>query len=235
MNTDDLLFEKRNKEYGAYKLRKQYKKTLLISLAVSTIIFLLLVFIPFTIYLKNQYNEDFIIRTRIVVAELMPVENLKMPDEANTKPQPKKETPLPKQISDDKNIVIKDSSQNESNKKDSVQNKNVAAGAEENNDDVNIKNALFTCGGDLNAFRYWFTDNYNYKILKGNKKAGKVLALFSVNKNGYIDSVKIIVGISSIIDNEVKRVLLNSPRWRPCTIDGRKHRMQYSFPVFVSK
>ena len=43
---DEIVFEKRNKAYGAYFLRKIYNKHLNISLAISATILLLAVTIP---------------------------------------------------------------------------------------------------------------------------------------------------------------------------------------------
>ena len=35
---DDIVFEERNKEYGAYKLRKKYNRTVIIALLVGILI-----------------------------------------------------------------------------------------------------------------------------------------------------------------------------------------------------
>ena len=35
---DDIVFEDRNKEYGAYKLRKKYNRTVIVSLLIGIII-----------------------------------------------------------------------------------------------------------------------------------------------------------------------------------------------------
>jgi protein TonB len=43
---DDIVFENRNKTYGAYVLRKQYDKHVRNGLIVGTLLFLLIVFIP---------------------------------------------------------------------------------------------------------------------------------------------------------------------------------------------
>lgn len=73
MNIDDLLFQNRNKNYGAYRLRKLYNKTLAISLLASIVIVLAIVLIPFLININKQYTEDFTIRSDIITADLMPL------------------------------------------------------------------------------------------------------------------------------------------------------------------
>jgi protein TonB len=48
---DDIVFEDRNKEYGAYKLRKRYNRVVLVSLAVGIIILTTAIVTP---YLKDR-------------------------------------------------------------------------------------------------------------------------------------------------------------------------------------
>ncbi|HBE40047.1 MAG TPA: energy transducer TonB, partial [Bacteroidales bacterium] len=36
---DDIVFEWRNKEYGAYRLRKKYNRNVIIAMLISVIIF----------------------------------------------------------------------------------------------------------------------------------------------------------------------------------------------------
>lgn len=114
---DDLLFKNRNKEYGAYKLRKQYNKTLALSLFVSVIFVLLVVLVPFILNIKNQYNEDFVIRTNIVAAELMPIEQFKADE---LKPQSKIEKPNLVNKPEEKNEIKADSVQKNKNNTDSA-------------------------------------------------------------------------------------------------------------------
>lgn len=53
LSLDEIVFENRNKEYGAYDLRSSYRKLLTKSFLVGTILFLVLALSPF-IYLKIQ-------------------------------------------------------------------------------------------------------------------------------------------------------------------------------------
>jgi protein TonB len=49
MDLDDLLFEKRNKEYGAYQLRKRYNAVMLSAILIGLAIVCSAVIIPFVI------------------------------------------------------------------------------------------------------------------------------------------------------------------------------------------
>ncbi|HNR42882.1 MAG TPA: energy transducer TonB, partial [Bacteroidales bacterium] len=44
---DDIVFENRNKEYGAYRLRKKYKRNVIISMLIAVIIFSTAIIIPY--------------------------------------------------------------------------------------------------------------------------------------------------------------------------------------------
>ena len=52
----DILFEGRNKEYGAYELRKTYNKRITMALIITAAIFLL-IFVG-SVVAKNMENKD---------------------------------------------------------------------------------------------------------------------------------------------------------------------------------
>src|SRR5450755_732150 len=87
----DILFEGRNKEYGAYDLRKTYNKRITIALA-STVIIIILVFvgtvIADTLSAKNDLKE---IQTKDLVMEAAPNE----PPPPPPPPPPKLPPPPP--------------------------------------------------------------------------------------------------------------------------------------------
>ena len=49
LNFDDLLFEKRNKEYGAYQLRKRYNSVVFFKRNYCTVLFSSAIILPFAI------------------------------------------------------------------------------------------------------------------------------------------------------------------------------------------
>ncbi|MFA5196270.1 MAG: hypothetical protein WC401_10785, partial [Bacteroidales bacterium] len=56
-NLDEIVFQNRNKEYGAYFLRKAYKKFMTRSVIISVAVLLLAVGIPFFIF-KQTYSAN---------------------------------------------------------------------------------------------------------------------------------------------------------------------------------
>ncbi len=52
---DDLLFETRNREYGAYQLRKRYNSVVIAGIITGSILFSLAVIIPFVFTTRNDH------------------------------------------------------------------------------------------------------------------------------------------------------------------------------------
>lgn len=72
MDIDELLFEKKNKEYGAYKLRKAYKKYLTIAMWVAIFIIVISTTGP-TIYNSIFPEKENVVKTRkVIITELTP-------------------------------------------------------------------------------------------------------------------------------------------------------------------
>ncbi len=76
LNADllDILFEGKNKEYGAYELRKKYNKR--ITIAIISIAFICLLFF-LTQILANDNNKE---KNAITVTDVK-LEDIKKPDE----------------------------------------------------------------------------------------------------------------------------------------------------------
>jgi TonB family protein len=235
MSFDDFLFEKRNKLYGAYKLRKLYKRTVILSLLLSIFIVLAIVMVPFLINLNRQFTENFIINKNIIAAELMPIDEARTLEEEQ-KSLPKKEA-VPEIPKVEENEGAKKDSLNAiANEKDSILNKVASATSDGDKDNAELGESLFSCGRDLNIFRKWFVDNYKYpENFKQKGEIGKIVLQFSINKFGVVDSVKIINGIDPALDGEALRVMKSSPRWKPCFYNGHPVRQQYLFPIYIPK
>ena len=55
---DEIVFEKRNKEYGAYDLRTRYPKILTRSFLIGTLVFILIALGPFIVMKIKQMNAE---------------------------------------------------------------------------------------------------------------------------------------------------------------------------------
>lgn len=235
MGSDDFLFQNRNKEYGAYKLRKLYKKTVLFSLLISLTTVFLSFFIPFLINLKQEFNEDFLINPAIIQAELTPLDLDEHKNEEEPKPQKKAEPDIPEVKKDEMKVFDNNDSLKNAEKLAELNKKTDANELNGEGDDVRLKgDAVFRCGGNLDGFRNWFTENFKFPDdPKLYKKEGKVIVQFIVSKRGLIDTVNIVSSLDPLIDKEVKRVILSAPKWKPCYNDGHYIPVVYTFPIFI--
>lgn len=78
---DDIVFEKLNKEYGAYSLRKRYNHVLSISIFATIIIVSAVVLIPF---LRTPVQKD----SELFTSRYVTMENLMAPEEQGGVPPP---------------------------------------------------------------------------------------------------------------------------------------------------
>ncbi len=60
---------------------------------------------------------------------------------------------------------------------------------------------------------------------------GKVIAQFIVSEKGKVENVKILRGVSDLLDKEAYRVISQSPQWEPAIKDGKPVKVVYTFPV----
>ncbi len=92
---DEIVFEKRNKEYGAYDLRRQYPWMLTKSFLIGTIAFLLVAFTPFIIMKIKQMNAAEKTEVDANLLEILDDQVIEVPleEEPPPPPPPKEEEP----------------------------------------------------------------------------------------------------------------------------------------------
>jgi len=86
--------------------------------------------------------------------------------------------------------------------------------------------------GSVYQFAIWVYSNITYpKTALQDEISGRVIARIFIDSNGKVDSVKIVQGLRSDIDQEVKRVIESSPTWTPAKANDLPIGMFFSFPV----
>ena len=95
-------------------------------------------------------------------------------------------------------------------------------------------------GGNIVTFQQWVMENIRYPEDMKNLKVDKVKVVvkFIIGKHGYIQPSSIVFldggnGNKAFTD-EVRRVLLSSPRWVPAKQKGEAVAVSYVFPVVFS-
>jgi protein TonB len=129
---DDIVFEVRNKEYGAYKLRKKYNRTVLTALAIGIVILATAIITPF-ISAKAAENSKKRAERQVVIK----MENLDTPHDVVAPPPPPPPPPtdvvqqqkyVPPQVVDSikpedvKQLMTADQAQTEVTNKEVVEN-----------------------------------------------------------------------------------------------------------------
>ncbi len=83
--------------------------------------------------------------------------------------------------------------------------------------------------GDLN--NYLVTHIKYPKTCRKKGIEGKVFLRFVVEKDGTIQTCKVIRSVDPLLDEEAVRVVLEMPRWEPARQEGKSVRIEYNLPV----
>lgn len=241
---DDIVFENRNREYGAYKLRKNYNRNVMISLIIAMLIFGSAVILPF---LNARAQESSQKRSETQVEIKM--ENLDQPVEQIAPPTP----PPPEEIVQQAQYVppvVVDSVKPEDNvqlmtveeaqievKNEDVVEVVVQAAAEVQEAETEqepfyvVEEAPMFPGGDAEIQRY-IGENVIYpEVAKENNVQGRVVLKFCVTETGGVDLVSILKGVDPELDAEVLRVVKTLPKFKPGKQGGKPVRVWYTIPI----
>lgn len=87
-------------------------------------------------------------------------------------------------------------------------------------------------GGDLLVFRSWVMKRLQYPpIAQENGISGKVTLQFVIDEQGEVTNVTVVRGVDPSLDNEAKRVIESSPKWKPGRQRGKAVRVRYTLPI----
>jgi protein TonB len=253
LDIDDLLFQSRNKEYGAYQLRKRYNSVIVTGLIVASVLVSLAVIIPF---LFTSRSNDVLIGNRGYVQ--LNMEDLEPPrEEIYVPPSP----PPPQSVHVDEIVkyvppVVVDSvpplekSQLSTDEYlNQTTNDKVDANGTGTGDDLTAgqdgtetDEPFFLVevmpsfkGGGLEKFREWVQKRTNYPQEAIDRKVrGKVFLTFIVEKDGSVSNVTVVKGVDPLLDNEAVKAISESPKWEPGLQRGLPVRVRYSIPLNFS-
>jgi protein TonB len=86
-------------------------------------------------------------------------------------------------------------------------------------------------GGDA-AMKKFLAENMNYpEMAMELGDEGRVYVEFVVNRDGSIEQVKILKGVSGDIDGEARRVVNSMPQWTPAELNGERVRARCRIPI----
>ena len=241
---DDLVFEHRNKEYGAYAIRKKYNRTVLIALLVAVISFTLAVFVP---SVRARHRAQLKIReTKEVIAEMA----IEMKQEIPPAPPPP--PPLAPEQPPEQQTVVKyvapivvDTIKPEDQSAIAVTDEQVETSVNKEvlqifgNSQEDASGEVYGIveempqfpGGEIALCKY-IANSIKYPVVAQKTGIqGKVYVTFIVDRDGGVTDVKVLQGVDPLLDREALRVVRNLPRWKPGKQRGVPVRVSYTVPI----
>src|SRR5664280_1841501 len=249
LDFDDLLFENRNKDYGAYQLRKRYNSVVIICIFIASLFVSSLVIIPFV--LRPHTDNVLIGSGNFAQLEL---ENLEPPKEqiyvppSPPPPQSVKVEEVQKYVPPvivdsvpllDKAPLSTDEYMNQTTNP-KVDDNGTGNGDNLTGQEGTASDEPFFLvevmpsfkGGGLEKFRDWISKRTKYPDAAIVKKIrGTVFLTFIVEKDGSVSNVTVVKGVDPLLDDEAVRAISASPKWTPGLQRGESVRVRYSIPL----
>jgi protein TonB len=241
---EDIVFEDRNKSYGAYELNKKHRKYLIFAFFISLFGVSSAIAVPFIKAFAGE-RSDIILKTDVtaVLEPIRPIDEPSAPMPPAPPPSiieqtvfavpniveeapPDAEMPSVGELMD---IAVNDPIPDI-----------IAVQADPNSDIIvpESEPVLFPTepatfmNGDLEEFRNWVQENVVYPTIAiDNRVFGKVVIEFCVNANGKVVDIKVLRGVDNSLDNEAVRVISSSPLWGAPKQGGRPVKQKFVIPV----
>lgn len=257
----DLVFEGRNKEYGAYKLRKNTGSRNVYSIIIMVILAAaigLIVGVNAIIEAnsKEEISADVELsqiakkevkvekKAPVKIEEAKPVEKVKssvkfVPPVIKKDSEVKPDEELKSQ--DDLNktktaIGSFDVKGNDDAAGEVLKAKEFIAQPEPPKEEVakvfDVVEQMPSYPGGQSALFEYLNKSIKYPVVaEENGIQGRVIVSFIVERDGSITDVKVVKSVDSSLDKEAKRVVQSMPRWIPGKQNGSAVRVKYALPV----
>ena len=248
---NDIVFEGRNKAYGAYVLRRLYQRHVTRALIIATAIFALLVFFPLIAQLITDEfpKEKPKMLQENVLMDAPPLDDTKPP------PPPPKLTTIkftPPVVKKDEEVKKQEVPDQEELKDKTVAQVTVKGntdapdlselsgeGKEEVKDVVDTKVYTFVeqypelpGGGGQPAIVAAIQKAVRYPPLAlRNQVEGRVFVSFTVSAQGDVSDVKVVKGLGSGLDEESVRAVRTLPKFIPGKQNGRAVNVSFTVPI----
>ena len=246
---EDIVFENRNKAYGAYLLRTLYTKNVVLGVVITFIFFTLVFYSPDIIALfKGEEVVEKLPPRKLVYTDLMAPPPIDKPKP----PPPQVQLPkLQKVIKFVPPKVVKEEVVEEIPTIEEIKQHEVAAVEiegpteivfEEPVEEVVVEedeNKIFTVveqqpefQGGYEAMMNFIKKNMRYPASARRMGVdGTVYVSFVVSKDGSISEVKSIRGFQQDCDKEAMRVVSMMPPWRPGKQNGKPVFVRFVLPI----
>lgn len=250
---EDIVFENRNKAYGAYFIRNIYgKHVVLASLIALLVVAFVLAFPTLAKLLKGEEEQ--------VVAEMKTIKYTDLaappPIDKNTPPPPKLDVPppvktiikfLPPKVTEKEIVEEEKMPTVEEIKENDTGAENIEGTGEVIFDEPveevvkeeADEDAIFTVveqqaefPGGFEALGKFLSKNMKYPaVARRMGIEGSVFVSFVIDKEGKISDLQVIKGISVECDKEALRVIQLMPPWKPGKQNGKAVRCRFVLPI----
>ncbi len=237
---DEIIFENRNKTYGAYDLRKRYKSaaslSILGAIAFSAILVAALSFATEDGKATTGPPSVIILMSTPTSADFTPPED------------PKPPAAMTNVINNLKPVVSEDTTEISTyiQTNDEIQNTMQNGKVDDSTTFVPITEQVIPPdpepvvtvqempefpGGPAALLKY-VGENLNYPAdAQNNNIQGKVILKFVVKADGSVDRIEVLRGIDPLLDNEALRVVRTLPRFKPGRQGGIAVPVWFMLPV----
>lgn len=245
---DDIVFENRNQEYGAYVIRKGYGNAVTIGFGITLLILLsVLLAGPVAQYFRAEDPKELVVPRKLVYTEL----SAPPPIDKPKPPPPQIQLPkLQKAIKFVPPKVVKEQIAEVAPTIEEIKQNDVAAVAIDGPATVTFdepvaeatgedENEVFTVveqnpefPGGYEAMMAFVKQHMKYPAnARRMQIEGTVYVGFIVNKDGTISDVSVLRGIMSECDNEAIRVIKMMPAWKAGKQNGRNVNVRFTVPL----
>lgn len=244
----EIVFEKRNKEYGAYVLRRKYSRTLILAMIIGVVAFSTGVITP---YLNAKAMEGRHEREERVVEIQM--ENLDQPTEAVAPPPPPPPPPAEEAVqqsryvppvvvdtikpeeatqlmtADDARVEIVDDEVTEEIA--TIEMEEIQEEEPEPEPFVVVEEMPMFPGGETALLQYISENTIYPEVAKENNIQGRVIVRFCVNSTGGVSQISVLKGVDPELDEEAIRVVSTLPKFKPGKQGGKPVPVWYMVPI----
>lgn len=252
----DLIFEGKNKEFGAYELRNGGAKRHRLSLIAIAVLAILLFTVPTLIKMVLPKQDKMTVTEVTTLSKLPPAEDKKQE-------QPKVETPPPpplkstikftapvikkdEEVSETEEIKTQEDltktkaaisiadikGTDEVNGKDIAELKDILEESQDEEKPYQFVEQMPAYPGGASARNKYLSDHLTYpEEVRDAGVQGTVVVQFTVSRAGDVTNIKVLKGLDPLCDKEAVRVISRMPKWIPGKHNGRAVPVLFVLPI----
>ena len=232
---DEIVFENRNKAYGAYDLRTSYRSMLTKAFILGTVLFCIAAITPFVIMKIKQMQAKETTEVNANLIEILPEQEqiIEQPkDEPPPPPPPPKEEPKQEVI---QNVVpepVKAPKVETPPPPIPTKSTTVEVKPQVSATQVYTEvEQLAEFPGGINKFRSSVQNNFDTGVMDGDEGVVKTTITFVVERDGSITDIKAEGPNKGFNSEAIRTVKSVKNKWSPAKINGQAVRYRYRLPL----